>query len=117
MPVTYFDKVLYLYPNIQRVMFWQQDPVTNQPFENPYDGLQWENTEIPKLSQEALDRLDDDIVEQTLATRSETLRKQARNDKYKDDLAMKALFFQQQTSNPSLTWGEFLDILEMRVVE
>lgn len=52
--MNYLEKVLKLYPNIQGVMYWhtQQD---GTPWKDTYDGLIWENTEIPKPTKKQLD--------------------------------------------------------------
>jgi len=47
------DIILAKYPGIQHVVYWhtRQD---GSNWEHPYDGLIWENTEIPKPSKEEI---------------------------------------------------------------
>lgn len=49
------DIILAKYPGIQHIVYWhtQQD---GSNWEHPYDGLIWENTEIPKPSKEEIAR-------------------------------------------------------------
>ena len=53
MPVSPLDKVLYLYPGIQHVQYWytKQD---GSNWEDPYDGLVWNNIDIPKPTRQDL---------------------------------------------------------------
>lgn len=53
--MNYFDIVLLKYPGIQRVMYWQAQQ-DGTPWNDPYDGLLWENTDIPKPTKEELDQ-------------------------------------------------------------
>lgn len=53
---TYLDRVLYLYPGIQGVTFWQTQP-DGTPWNDAYDGIVWENTEIKKPTKRQLDAI------------------------------------------------------------
>lgn len=108
--INYFDKILYLYPNIQRVMYWhtQQD---GTPWDDAYDGIVWENTEIEKPSKENLDALDDSVVEAELAARNEAARKSERNARFAQDLGLVANYQNYIINNPA-TFSEYLDYLE-----
>jgi hypothetical protein len=108
---SYFDKVLYLYPNIQHVMYWQTQ-YDGKPWNDPYDGLKWNNTEIPKPTKEELDALDDAAVEDELDARKEIIRKNARNQKYASDLTVKSNYDIYKQNNPDITFSEYLDYLE-----
>ena len=50
---TIIDVILAKYPGIQHVVYWhtQHD---GSAWEHPYEGLIWENTEIPKPSKEEI---------------------------------------------------------------
>lgn len=59
--VTYLDKVLYLYPNIQGVVYWhERNPMADS--DDPYERLLWENKDIPKPSREDLDNVTDEQI-------------------------------------------------------
>jgi hypothetical protein len=51
--MNYFDAILYKYPGIEHVSYWytQKDGTA---WLDPYDGLIWENKDIPKPSKEDL---------------------------------------------------------------
>jgi hypothetical protein len=112
---NYFDKVLYLYPNIQRVAYWYTQ-YDGTPWSDPYDGLIWENTEIEKPSKATLDALDDATVETELANRAETARIGALVDKHKDDLSMKNSYNIAKQSNSELTFRKFIIDLDSQEV-
>lgn len=78
---TYFDKILYLYPNIQGVSYWHTQ-YDGTPWNDPYDGIVWENKEIEKPSKEQLDtvldfdlqtKLDQDVITTKILTKEEIL--------------------------------------------
>lgn len=70
----YLQKIQYLYPGIQGVMYWHTQS-DGTPWNNPYDGIVWENTDIEKPSQAMLDELNDEIVTKELARRHELSKK------------------------------------------
>jgi hypothetical protein len=109
--VTYLDKVLYLYPDIQGVMYWHTQ-YDGTPWNDPYDGLVWENKEIEKPTQAELDALDDETVENELNNRKEVARKNARNARYENDLTVKSNYDIYKQDNPSATFADYLDYLE-----
>lgn len=47
----------------------------------------------------------------------EAMKKQARNELYKDDLSLKAIYYNQKQSNPDLTFSDMLDKIEAYKVE
>ena len=71
---TYLEKVLFMYPNIQHVMYWGTKP-DGKPWAHPYDGLQWDNTEIAKPTRKYLDALSDEKVQTELNKREGILDK------------------------------------------
>jgi hypothetical protein len=109
--VSYFDKVLYLYPNIQNVMYWHTQ-YTGEPWNDPYDGLEWNNTEIPKPSKEELDALNDLIVEVELKRREEVGRKEYRNKQYSKNLVLVSNYQNWKILNTDKTFPQYLDYLE-----
>lgn len=116
--ITYFDKVLYLYPKIQGVMYWQSCPGhlsstgKAHEWEDLYSGLVWDNPEIPKPSKEELDALDDQIVATELARRDEEDRKAHRDEQYKNDPTIKAALYIERKDNPTISLSKMLDKLE-----
>lgn len=109
--INYLDKVLYLYPDIQRVSFWETQ-YDCTPWNDPYDGLVWENTDIEKPSKETLDALDDAVVSAELDLRKETARKAARDAFYQDDIYMKLKFNDYLQVHANATFSQFLDSVE-----
>lgn len=67
--MNYFDKILYLYPNIQHVMYWHTQPDGSE-WDDPYDGLQWYNKEIEKPTKKLLESLNPAVVAVELAKRN-----------------------------------------------
>lgn len=67
---NYFDKIKYLYPDIQGVSYWgtQYD---GKEWNDPYDGIVWENKEIAKPSKKILDSLNENVVIAELQKREE----------------------------------------------
>lgn len=107
--VTYLDKIQYLHPGIERVMQWQSD---NEGNPLGYEGIIWENTEIPKPTKEELDNIDDEIVELFLEEqRRENIVKSVEND-----LQMKALYALAKQNNPGLKFKDYvLSIKDMEI--
>lgn len=105
--ITYLDRALVMYPGIQHVVYWytQQDMT---PWENPYDGLVWNNTEIPKPTQAMLDTITD---EQVLEQKQEN-RIIARDQMFKQDLNIVANFMSHLQNHPGTSFSEYLDYLE-----
>lgn len=81
--INYFDKILKLYPGIQGVAYWhtQQD---GTPWEDPYDGIVWENAEIKKPTKKQLD---------AVVGYSDEYLKQENSDIYRklDEIDMKSI--------------------------
>ncbi len=48
-----FDIIISKYPDIQGVSYWQTQ-FDGTPWKDPYDGLVWENKDIPKPTKEEL---------------------------------------------------------------
>lgn len=71
---NYFDRILYLYPGIHGVAYWQTQ-MDGTSWTNPYDGIVWENIEIEKPTQATLDKLDDTTVTNELIRRYELVKK------------------------------------------
>jgi hypothetical protein len=111
---NYLEKVLYLYPNIQKVMYWHTQ-YDGTPWNDPYDGFVWENQEIEKPTKAFLDAIDDALVEKELADRKETARKSARDAKYQKDITTLAGYDTYKAENPNKTFSEYLDYLETLV--
>lgn len=110
MTVSYFDKIMYLYPGIQGIMQWY----TNQngdPLPNPYMGIEWSNTIINKPSQEALDALDDITVQTELNRRLSETVKAAFLDTLLTDLTQKAAYLNYKAANPSTTPSSYYDYI------
>lgn len=107
MSINYFDKVLYLYPDIQRVCYWHTQ-YDGTPWKDPYEGLKWENPDIKKPSKKQLDALDDEEVRVELEARAEIQRKQARDAEYASDLSLVAKYVDSEENN----FSEYLDKLE-----
>lgn len=55
MKIDYMDRILTLYPGIEHVVVWAQEPVTGEEFSDPYLGIIWNNLNVPKPSKEVLD--------------------------------------------------------------
>lgn len=109
--MTYLDKILYLYPDIQQVSYWNTQ-YDGSAWDDPYDGLIWENTEIEKPLKETLDALDNNIVQTELSTRADVARKSARDAKYQDNVYMKAKWQDYKMENPNASFSKYLDSLE-----
>ncbi len=109
--MTYLDKILYLYPDAQGVMYWhtQQD---GTPWENPFEGLVFENPNFPVPTKEDLDSLEDEVVADELRRREEVRTKTERDRKYAQDLSVVASFRLQKETSKDLTFSEHLDALE-----
>lgn len=115
--VTYLDKILYLHPNINDVMQWHQKSSQHplcapeddmKPWENPYDGIVWNNKTIPKPTQEELDAIPDEDV---LASKEER-RKRERDLKAIGNESLVATFLLVKERDPNLTFRAYLDYFE-----
>lgn len=108
---NYYDKIQYLYPDIQRVAYWftQYD---GTPWDDCYDGIVWENTDIAKPTKAELDALDDATVDAELAARTEQKRKTARDAKYQNDVYMIAKYEDYKLTQANATFSDYLDYLE-----
>lgn len=109
--INYFDKILYLYPDIQGVSFWHSK-FDGTPWDHPYDGIVWENKDIRKPTKEELDALNDSEIERILNERKEDKRKEERNQREKKDLALIATFLEHKKTNPDVKFKDYLDYLE-----
>ena len=96
--ITYLDKVQFLYPNIQRVMYWHEKN-SEADFDDPYDRLLWENTDIEKPTKEILDAIkDEDVIvakEATIVAQKETL--------LKEDPLFKIVLAREKLEDPTVT--------------
>jgi predicted nucleic acid-binding Zn-ribbon protein len=72
--ITYLDRVRYLYPDIQRAMYWQTQ-YDGKEWDDPYDGLVWDNPDIRKPSKETLDALNENVIIAELQKREEAAHK------------------------------------------
>ena len=49
--MTILDIILLRYPGLEGVTYWNTQ-YDGTPWKHPYEGLKWENTEVPKPSKE-----------------------------------------------------------------
>lgn len=61
MTISIMDKVLHMYPKIQRVSYWCTQ-FDGTPWDDPYDGLVWENEDVPKPTKDLLASIPDEKV-------------------------------------------------------
>lgn len=61
--MNYFDTILLKYPEIQGVMY-RHAQLDGTPWSDPYEGLTWENKDIPKPSKEELDKWQVELQQQ-----------------------------------------------------
>lgn len=108
---NYFHRVLYLYPDIEGIMYWytQQD---GTPWNDSYDGLIWNNNQIAKPTKAELDALDDATVEAELNSRKEAKRKQKRDEDAEKNITVLSNYDIYKQANPTKTLSEYLDYLE-----
>ena len=111
MSVTYLDKIKYLYPGIQNVVYWQTQ-YDGKPWADLYDGIDWQNTQIKKPDKATLDAVDTNVVGTAMASNTEIARKAQRDLNAKSDLALVAEFTNARQSNAQLTLTAYLDSLE-----
>ncbi len=110
--ITYLDKILYLYPTIQRVMLWETR-YDGTPFEDPYDGIVWENTEIDKPSKEILDAIPEALV---IAAKKEK-QLDALCESLKSDFTTKMMYKEALKTNVDLSFKDFVkSIQDMEIV-
>ncbi len=57
--ISIIDAIRLKYPGIERVVYWSHQ-LDGTPWNNPYDGLIWENTEIPQPTIEELEQWRED---------------------------------------------------------
>lgn len=108
--ITYFDKILYLYPDIQRVSYWHTK-YDGSEWDDPYEGIVWENIEISKPSKETLDDLDENTVASELKNREEKEKFNQEVNRVKEDVIGKAAFFVFKQSSPSATVEDFVNYI------
>ncbi len=104
---TYLDKAMVLHPGIQHVMYWGSQ-YDGTPWADPYDGLVWNNKEIPKPTKSELDAVTDPMV----TASKEVDRKKERDKIEKDNLSLVASYNIEKKANPNLAFSDFLDELE-----
>jgi hypothetical protein len=109
--MNYLDKVLYLFPDLQNVVYWH-DICEEAPSEDAYERLIWNNNDIPKPSKDDLDALDENAITTELNARNEEARKIARNAKYSKDLAVLAGYDAWKMYNSDKNINDYLDHLE-----
>lgn len=102
-------KVISLkYPGIQRVSYWQTK-FDGTPWDDPYEGLVWENTEIPKPTKEELALWEKDIE----PVRFEQDQRQKRREEYPaigDQLDAILKQFEMQEENGKVLSPELKEI-------
>ncbi len=103
---NYLDRVLYMFPDIQNVMYWHTAQ-NGEEWKNPYDGLEW-NSNIFKPSQAMLDAITDEQID----VEKEAQRKQERDALAVKDLGIIANYNTAKTSDNTLTLSDYLDKLE-----
>ena len=101
--VTLLDKVLYLYPNLQQVVYWHEKN-SAAPFDDPYDRLIWNNATIPKPALATLNAVTD---AQVLQKRAEDIAKDEKKELSKS-LLFKAIYAKELAANPTLTVDKFI---------
>jgi len=111
----YLDKVLYLYPKIQGVMYWYSK-YDGSDWEDLYDGLEWNNSEIPKPTKEELDALDDSIVEAEISRRAKEQQELRELEEAKKDIGVLAGYSVYKSSNKSASLKDYLDYLKSLAV-
>ena len=100
--------------NISNVSYHHQDK-NNLPWENPYDGIMWDNENIPKPTKEELDALDEDEVYRWEINRRNTERKQYRDSQLSKDLSfLAALDIKNKLDSTKMTISEYADFLESK---
>lgn len=109
--MNYFEKILYLYPEIQGVSFWETQ-YDGTEWEDPYDGIVWENEVIEKPTKEELDSLDESIVKEALQRRKEHRNLIYKVERIKEDINGKAAFFIYKKDNPEATLIDFVKHLD-----
>ncbi len=109
--MTYIDKVLYLFPKAQGVMYWHSHH-DGTPWDDPYEGLVYDNPNFTPPTREELDVLDETVVQTELDRRTEAARKAQRDTEYCKDLSMVSAFSLARIATPTLTFSQHLDNLE-----
>jgi hypothetical protein len=110
--ITYLDRVLVLHPGIQHVMYWGSR-YDGTPWNDPYEGLVWNNKDIPMPSKAELDAVTDQMV----LDAKEGNRKKERDAISKQNLSLVASYNIEKKTNPDLSFSDFLDSLEVSVVQ
>jgi|ERR1019366_461272 hypothetical protein len=108
---TYFDKVLYLFPNASGFSFWHSK-LDGSPYANPYKGLVFDNPNFTPPTQATLDALSGPTVDAEMSRRAAMTAKANRDAQYLNDLTMIANFQAAQIVTPSLTFSAYLDTLQ-----
>jgi hypothetical protein len=104
--ITYIDKILYLYPGIQRVSYFHTQS-DGTPWQDPYDGIVWENESIPKPTKEALDQVTDYEVQTDKYSKDrEALEKQ-----YDADIVIKSSYLMYKSRYPEITFSRYIDLM------
>ncbi len=116
--MTYLDKILYLHPDASGVMYWQthhncctDTSCDMVPWDNPYDGLVFDNPNFSIPSQAELDALDDAVVQTELDKRVAEGSKAARLEAAQKDMTIKAAFMVAKMSTPMLLFADFVEQL------
>jgi hypothetical protein len=114
--MTYLDKVLHLYPDIQGVMYWHSDPETGEPWTSDKEayekGLIWNNAEIERPRRATLDALKDEDVIAAAAARSEQARKASRDASARTNPAVLAGLYLARQTHSDISLSAYLDQLE-----
>jgi len=106
------NRILFLVP-AGKFTIWENTPDQYAGEINPVPLsnflVDWSRTNInPCPTQEQVDGVNLNAANQ----QSEARRKSGRNQRYQNDLAIKAAFKLERRGNPNLTFSDFLDQLE-----
>lgn len=109
--MTYFDKILYLYPNIREISY-QHSQIDGTPWDDPYDGLIWENKDIPKPSKQTLDAVDENVILQKKNTDAE----QRKIQEIKDNPIFKILLAQEKKRDGTATSDKLIENVDLTAI-
>lgn len=105
--MNYLDKILYLYPSIQHVMYWHSQ-YDGQPWNDPYDGIVWNNKDIPKPSKAELDALDESLVQAAMDAKA----LENKLNRLKADESIQASYLIYKENHPDASFADFVAAFE-----
>ncbi len=123
--ITYLDKILYLHPEAQGVMYWdthhnccfnEDGSPKNcdmQPWDDPYEGLVLDNPNFSVPKRKVLDALDENVVLEELYRRKSVEEKRTRDIAAASDLSLVSAFEAAKSTDLDLTFSEHMDKLEI----